>query len=59
MEPLRRTKKKHTQCDYNLGFKLAVISQDEKGEMTYKQVKINSAFNDEVLHWFGYEYIVT
>lgn len=32
-------KKKRTQQDYNLGFKLAVVSQVEKGEMTYKQVQ--------------------
>jgi len=30
---------KRTQSDYNLGFKLAVISQVEKGEMTYKQAQ--------------------
>ncbi|MEW7293184.1 IS3 family transposase, partial [Aquimarina sp. 2304DJ70-9] len=33
------SKKKRTQCDYNLGFKLAVVSQVEKGEMTYKQAQ--------------------
>ncbi len=33
------TKKKRTQCDYKIGFKLAVISQVEKGEMTYKQAQ--------------------
>jgi transposase-like protein len=33
----KRTKR--TQKDYNLGFKLAVISQVEKGEMTYKQAQ--------------------
>ena len=33
------TRKKRTQRDYNLGFKLAVISQVEKGEMTYKQAQ--------------------
>tara|TARA_R110000868_G_C10833607_1_gene759557 strand:+ start:42 stop:434 length:393 start_codon:yes stop_codon:yes gene_type:complete len=32
-------KKKRTQRDYNLGFKLAVISEVEKGEMTYKQAQ--------------------
>lgn len=32
-------RKKRTQGDYNLGFKLAVISQVEKGEMTYKQAQ--------------------
>lgn len=31
--------KKRTQRDYNMGFKLAVISQVEKGEMTYKQAQ--------------------
>ncbi len=30
---------KRTQRDYNMGFKLAVISQVEKGEMTYKQAQ--------------------
>lgn len=31
--------KKRTQRDYNMGFKLAVVSQIEKGEMTYKQAQ--------------------
>jgi len=31
--------KKRTQKDYNLGFKLAVVAQVEKGEMTYKQAQ--------------------
>lgn len=31
--------KKRTQRDYNMGFKLAVISQVEKGEITYKQAQ--------------------
>ncbi len=30
---------KRTQHDYNLGFKLAVVSQVKKGEMTYKQAQ--------------------
>lgn len=33
------SKKKRTQRDYNLGFKLAVVSQVEKGELTYKQAQ--------------------
>ncbi len=33
------TKKKRTQSDYNLGFKSAVVSQVEKGDMTYKQAQ--------------------
>lgn len=31
--------KKRTQRDYNMGFKLAVVDQVEKGEMTYKQAQ--------------------
>ena len=31
--------KKHTQRDYNMGFKLAVVSRVEKGEMSYKQAQ--------------------
>jgi len=34
-----KTFKKRTQSDYNMGFKLAVVSQVEKGEMTYKQAQ--------------------
>lgn len=33
------TNVKRTQRDYNLGFKLAVVSQVEKGELTYKQAQ--------------------
>lgn len=32
-------RKKRTQRDYNLGFKLAVINEVEKGNYTYKQVQ--------------------
>lgn len=40
MENQRKSIKKRTQRDYNMGFKLAVISQVEKGEMTYKQAQV-------------------
>ena len=30
---------KRTQCDYTLAFKLAVVDQVEKGELTYKQAQ--------------------
>ena len=33
------TRNKRTQRDYNLGFKLAVVEQVEKGELTYKQAQ--------------------
>ncbi len=32
-------RKKRTQRDYTLGFKLAVVSQIEKGDFTYKQAQ--------------------
>lgn len=39
MKDTEKTRKKRTQRDYNLGFKLAVIAQVEKGEMTYRQAQ--------------------
>ena len=39
METTETTRKKRSQRDYNLGFKLAVIDQVEKGELTYKQAQ--------------------
>lgn len=39
MEEIENKKKKRSQRDYNLGFKLAVVSQVEKGEMSYKQAQ--------------------
>lgn len=39
MEETTIKRKKRTQCDYNLGFKLAVVAQVEKGEMSYRQAQ--------------------
>lgn len=39
MENQDRVVKRRTQRDYNLAFKLNVVSQVEKGEMTYKQAQ--------------------
>ena len=39
MEKTENKRRKRTQRDYNLGFKLAVVEQVEKGEMTYKQAQ--------------------
>lgn len=39
MKHLEQSRKKRTQRDYNLGFKLSVVAQVEKGEMTYKQAQ--------------------
>lgn len=45
--------RKRTQRDYNLGFKLAVVGQVEKGEMTYKQVQAAYGIQGRstVLNW--------
>ncbi len=39
MDKEESKRKKRTQRDYNLAFKLQVISHIEKGEMTYKQAQ--------------------
>jgi transposase-like protein len=39
MDNVTPTPKKRTQRDYNLGFKLAIVDQVEKGEFTYKQAQ--------------------
>ena len=39
MEELSKSTVKRTQRDYNMGFKLAVISEVEKGNLTYKQAQ--------------------
>jgi len=39
MKSLDLERKKRTQSDYTLGFKLAVVTQVEKGDFTYKQAQ--------------------
>ena len=39
MENTYTPHRKRTQRDYNLAFKLSVVAQVEKGEMTYKQAQ--------------------
>ena len=39
MEKLGTARRKRTQRDYPLAFKLSVVEQVEKGEMTYKQAQ--------------------
>jgi len=53
MKETESKRKKRTQCDYNLGFKLAVVSQIEKGEMTYKQAQVSYGIQGKttVLVW--------
>ena len=46
---------KRSQRDYNLGLKLAVVSQVEKGEMTYMQAQRHYGIQgrSDVLFWLG------
>ena len=39
MDGTKKTRTKRTQCDYGMGFKLAVVRQVEKGDLTYKQAQ--------------------
>ena len=39
MKTSKNSRTKRTQRDYYLGFKLSVVSQIEKGELTYKQAQ--------------------
>lgn len=44
---------KRTQCDYTLAFKLSVVEQVEKGELTYKQAQVRYGIQGRstVLMW--------
>lgn len=46
-------RRKRTQRDYNMGFKLAVVEQVEKGELTYKQAQSRYGIQGRstVLNW--------
>ena len=48
-----RSKTKRTQRDYSLAFKLSVVDQVEKGEMTYKQAQAHYGIQGRstVLTW--------
>jgi len=39
MDKVKQANKKRSQRDYNLAFKLQIISQVEKGDMTYRQAQ--------------------
>ena len=39
MDKVSTARRKRTQRDYTMGFKLAVVEQVEKGQMTYKQAQ--------------------
>lgn len=41
------TKRKRTQRDYTMGFKLQVVAAIEKGDMTYKQA-LNTSMGSKV-----------
>jgi len=39
MDKVESKRKRRTQCDYTMGFKLQVVAAVEKGDMTYKQAQ--------------------
>lgn len=41
MKDKENKRDRRSQRDYNMAFKLAVVSQVEKGEMTYRQAQKN------------------
>ena len=53
MEKQEEQKKKRSQRDYSLAFKLQVVSEVEKGELSYKQAqkKYGIQGNSTVLVW--------
>ena len=48
MDGTKSTRRKHTQRDYGMGFKLAVVRQVEKGDLTYKQAQKEYGYGDAV-----------
>lgn len=50
---MKRTYKKRTQKDYSISFKLSVVQEVEKGELTYKQAqkKYGIQGRSTVLEW--------
>lgn len=51
MENRSDTSKKRTQLDYTLAFKLAVIDQVEKGQLTYKQAQRHYCIQGRIMVW--------
>lgn len=48
------TGKRRSQRDYTLAFKLSVVDQVEKGELSYKEAQRRLAFRVGPRYWFGY-----
>ena len=44
---------KRTQRDYSLAFKLAVVDQVEKGELTYRQAQEQYGIQGRPPCWYG------
>ena len=53
MDEIESKRKKRTQCDYTMGFKLQVVDAVEKGDMTYGQAQkiYGIQGNTTVLKW--------
>ncbi len=46
--------KRRSQRDYTLAFKLSVVDQVEKGELSYKEAHGATAFRAGPRYWSGY-----
>ena len=44
---------KRIERDYSLAFKLQVVYEVEKGELTYRQIQKNMRFRANQQSWFG------
>lgn len=47
MEHEQSQRVKRTQRDYSFAFKMMVIQEVEKGQLTYKQVQANMVFKED------------
>ncbi len=54
MEHEREQRVKRTQGDYSFAFKMMVVHEVEKGQITYKQARQNMVFKEDQLCWYGY-----
>jgi transposase len=53
MKKAEKQSNRRSQRDYSLAFKLQVVRQVEKGELTYKKASATMAFKAEVPYWSG------
>ena len=55
MDKSTPTRRKRTQRDYTMGFKLAVVEQVEKGQITYKQAQRHYGIQGRSIEWDSFD----